>query len=485
VKRVVIQLQLLSLAILFASGCIALLPSNGGGKTSFRPPRQINASDIALPPGYRIEAVADGLTFPSGITFDDHGRVYVVETGYSYGEVWAVPRLLRLESDGRITEIAAGEKNGPWTGVTFNKGFFYIAEGGELQGGRILRIADDGTKTVLIDNLPTRGDHHTNGPVIGPDGYLYFGQGTFTNSGVVGQDNAAFGWLKRFPNLHDIPCKDIRLNGRNFTTTNPLEPDSREVLTGAFSPFGKPSSKDEVIRGQVPCSGSVLKLPLNGGSVELVAWGFRNPFGLAFSPDGNLFVTDNSYDTRGSRPVYGTGDILWQVKSGAWYGWPDYHGTRPLNQGDHFQPPWKKRPELLLAEHPNVPPQPTAILDVHSSSTAFDFSRNDQFGYKGEAFVAQFGDQASPTGKVRAPVGFKVVRVDTKTGVINEFAVNKGSTNGPASWLGSGGLERPLAARFDGSGTALYVTDFGVMTMTDKPNPWPGTGVVWRISRTR
>jgi hypothetical protein len=189
----------------------------------------------------------------------------------------------RLESGGRIIEIATGEKNGPWTGVTFYKGFFYVAEGGELQGGRILRIAGDGTKTALVDNLPTRGDHHTNGSVIGPDGYLYFGQGTYTNSGVVGQDNAEFGWLKRFPNLHDIPCKDIRLNGRNFTTTHPLQPDSREeVLTGAFSPFGKPTSKHEVIRGQVPCSGSVLKLPLGGGSAELVAWGFRNPFGLAF-----------------------------------------------------------------------------------------------------------------------------------------------------------------------------------------------------------
>ena len=79
---------------------------------------------------------------------------------------------------GRITEIATGEKkNGPWTGVTFYNGFFYVAEGGELQQGRILRIGDDGTKTVLVDHLTTRGGHHTNGPVMGPDGYLYFGQG--------------------------------------------------------------------------------------------------------------------------------------------------------------------------------------------------------------------------------------------------------------------------------------------------------------------
>jgi glucose/arabinose dehydrogenase len=96
---------------------------------------------------------------------------------------------------------------GPGPVITFYNGFFYVAEGGELQGGRILRISGDSTKTVLVDNLPTHGDHHTNGPVIGPDGYLYFGQGTYTNSGVVGRDNAEFGWLKRFPKLHDILVK--------------------------------------------------------------------------------------------------------------------------------------------------------------------------------------------------------------------------------------------------------------------------------------
>jgi hypothetical protein len=70
VIRSVIRFQLFWLAVLFASGCVAILPSNGGGKTSFQPPRQVNASDIALPAGYRIEALAVGLTFPSGATLD-------------------------------------------------------------------------------------------------------------------------------------------------------------------------------------------------------------------------------------------------------------------------------------------------------------------------------------------------------------------------------------------------------------------------------
>ena len=477
-------LWLLWLAAIFSSGCVAILPSKGGGDTTFTRPRNLAASDIALPAGYRIEAVAGDLSFPSGVAFDDQGRVYVVEAGYSYGEIWTVPRLLRIEPSGSITVIAEGEKNGPWNGVSFHNGSFYIAEGGELEGGRILRVTTDGKVSALVEGLPSRGDHHTNGPVVGADGWLYFGQGTHTNSAVVGEDNAQFGWLKRFPNLHDIPCKEITLNGRNFKTANPLNPKSEErVETGAFSPFGKKTTKGQVIQSGLPCNGAVMRMRPEGSALELVAWGFRNPFGLAFSPDGRLFVTDNSYDVRGSRPVFGTGDLLWEVSAGAWYGWPDFHGTRQLDQPDHFEAPWKPAPGLLLETHPGQPPKPTAIFAVHSSSNGFDFSRNQAFGHVGQAFVAQFGDMATGAGEVLSPVGFKVVRVDVKTGVINDFAVNKGATNGPASWLRSGGLERPLAVRFDPAGTALYVVDFGVMTISDKPNPRPGTGVVWRITR--
>jgi hypothetical protein len=114
---------------------------------------------------------------PSGVTFDADGRVHVIEAGYSYGEVWAEPRLLRIERNQPPTVIASGEKNGPWTGVTFHNGDFYVAGGGELNGGRILRITSSGTKSVLVENLPSKGDHHTNGSVIGPDGEIYFGQG--------------------------------------------------------------------------------------------------------------------------------------------------------------------------------------------------------------------------------------------------------------------------------------------------------------------
>jgi glucose/arabinose dehydrogenase len=444
----------------------------------------MRASDVAVPDGYRIAVVATGFTFPTGVAFDESGTPYVIEAGYSYGEVWTVPRLLKVNADGSTTEIARGGRNGPWTGVAYAQGNFYVAEGGQLEGGRILRIGRDGGISTLIDHLPGRGDHHTDGPAIGPDGKIYFGQGTATNSGVVGEDNAKFGWLKRFPQFHDIPCRDVILAGRNYESADILHPGSAaRVTTGAYSPLGTATAAGQIVKGSLPCSGAVMRIDADGGGLELVAWGFRNPFGLAFAPNGQLFITDNGYDDRGSRPIWGAGDILWRVVPGAWYGWPDYSAGQPVDN-DAFKPPGKAVPQRLLQRDPGTPPRPAAILGVHASSDGFDFSRSAKFGHVGEAFIAEFGDQSPTTGKSLHPVGFRVVRVDVGSGRIDDFAVNKGPHNGPASKIGSAGLERPVAARFDPSGDALYVVDFGVMLMSAMgPAPQQGTGVLWKISR--
>jgi len=464
-------------------GCFAILPSHGGGQTSATSARRVDPQSVALPSGYRIEVVATGLDLPTGVAFDDEGRVYVTEAGYSYGELWTTPRLVRVERDGRLTRIATG-RDAPWNGLAFHGGAFYVAAAGHRDGGRIVRVGMDGALTTLVDSLPSLGDHHTNGPVIGPDGMLYFGQGTATNSGVVGLDNFEFGWLKRHPEFHDVPCRDVTLAGRNFTSRNPLTPDADDqVSTGAYVPFGTRTEQGQTIRGRLPCGGAILRVRPTGGPLELVAWGFRNPFGLAFAPDGRLYTTENSFDVRGSRPVFGTGDVLWRVEPGAWYGWPDFHAGRALTDAEWYKPRGEPAPGVVLATRPGSPPRPAAVLGVHSSSNGLDFSRSDAFGHVGEAFVAQFGDMAPKVGKVLSPVGFKVVRVDVRTGVIEDFAVNRGKENGPASRLRTGGLERPVAVRFDPAGRALYVVDFGVMTIGDSPRPQTGTGVLWRITR--
>lgn len=478
-----LAVALLGLAVLTLGGCYSMRPSSGGGQTDASLPRRIDPADVAVPRGYRVDVAATGLTFPTGVAFDRDGVPHIVEAGYSYGEVFTTPRLLRVNADGGITELARGSKNGPWTGVAYADGAFYVAEGGQLQGGRILRITGDGEVSILVDNLPSLGDHHTNGPAIAPDGTIYFGQGTATNSAVVGADNLKFGWLRRFPDFHDVPCQDVALAGRDFETTDVPGVQAPKVRTGAYVPFGTTTAAGQIIKGQLPCSGAIMRVSPSGRKPELVAWGFRNPFGLAFAPDGALYVTDNGYDDRGSRPVWGTPDVLWRVTPGTWYGWPDYSQGLPVTL-EAFKPPGKAPLQFVLARHPNKPPRPAAVLAVHASSNGMDFSRSAVFGHAGEAFIAEFGDMAPGTGKVLNPVGFRVIRVNVTNGRIHAFAVNKGEQSGPASKVGGGGLERPTGVRFDPSGNALYVVDFGVMLTGEKgPRPLPGTGVLWRITR--
>lgn len=476
-----------ALAVLAATlgGCFGMRPSRGGGQTQqAEGDRRADPADVAVLPGYEIQSVAQQLTYPTAVAFDDDGRVYVVEAGYSYGEDFAEPRLLRLDDAGRTTVVARGA-NGPWTGAAYADGFFYVAEGGVREGGRILKIDPQGSTTVLVEGLPSRGDHHTDGPVV-RQGWVYFGQGTATNSGIVGPDNAKFGWLARAPGFHDVPCTDVELSGENAESANPLTggPGATDrVRTGPYLPFGTASTPGQIVKGQLRCSGSVLRVRVSGGDPELVAWGFRNPFGLAFTDDGRLLATDNGYDDRGSRPVFGAPDVLWEVRTGGWYGWPDHVAGRPIDEA-RWAPPRGPKPKRLLAQAPGQPPAPLALLPVHSSSNGFDVGRTDAFGFRGQVFVAQFGDQAPDVGKVMGPVGFKVVVVDPATGESVDFAVNRGKRNGPASHLGTAGLERPIAVRFDPTGRSLYVVDFGRLGMDAAgSHPRRNTGGLWRISR--
>jgi glucose/arabinose dehydrogenase len=470
-------------ATLLLSSCYATRKSNGGGQTTGIPDRAIDAADIALPQGYRITAVASGLTFPSAATVDDKGQLYVIETGYSYGEIFGLPKLIRVGADGGKTTVATGPNNGPWTSILWYEGNFYVSEGGEREGGRILRISPSGEMKTLVDGLPSFGDHHTDALVV-KDNYIYFGQGTATNSAVVGPDNKEYGWLKRKPGFHDVPCNDITLAGVNYSSPDVLGDEKREVSTGAFMPFGTASKPGQVIKGKLPCTGAIMRIPLEGGPVELVASGLRNPYGVSLAPDGKIYTTENAYDDRGSRPVWGAGDVLWEVKTGAWYGFPDYSAGMPMAGKEQFKVPGKEPVKALLQHYPATPPKPVAILGVHASANGLDFSSNPAFGYTGEAFVAEFGDMAPKVGKVMQPVGYKIVRVNVETGVIADFAVNRGRKNGPASWHKRGGLERPLSVRFDPSGKALYVVDFGIIRMTEAgPQPQQGSGVVWKITK--
>src|SRR5690606_32996751 len=221
---------------------------------------------------------------------------------------------------------------------------------------------------------------HTDNVIV-EDNYIYFGQGTATTSPVVGADTAQCSWLTPKPQFHDVPYRYITLSGITYTSNNPMTTADDKATPGAYLPFGTPSTPGQTIKGKVPCTGAIMRIPLEGGAPEVVAWGFRNPYGLAFAPDGTIYATENGYDDRGSRPAWGTGDVLWKIEQDKWYGWPDYSAGLLMEGKDGFRVPGKESPKSLLKQHPNTPPKPTAVLGVHASANGFDFSTSPRFGH--------------------------------------------------------------------------------------------------------
>ena len=440
-----------------------------------------NPADILLPQGYTAELVTGDLNAPVHCCFDDAGNCYVAECGH---KIESRPRIVKIDlaTGAQATIYAEPDerwfKTGALTGVLWHAGYLYFTN-----TDRLSRLEADGTVIDIVTGLPGRGDHQTNYPVVGPDGKFYFGVGSATNAGVVGADNFAYEWLPTFPAFHDIPAQDIRLVGRNYTYQNVLGNVLQTVHSGAFAPFGVETTPGQVVRGSTKCSGSILRCNPDGSDLEVVAWGLRNPYGVALHPDGRLFATEHGMDDRGGRYIVGDLDDFYEITQGEWYGWPDFASGIRLDD-PHWGADGQGRAPVL-AEFPNpTPPRPFVSFEPHAAANGVSFSP-PAFGFGGDAFVALFGDIAPVTTvRLAAPRGFKVVRVDMENRRIVDFAVNK--VAGPASQLHHGGFERPSHCAFGPDG-ALYVVDYGKVQIAPEVGGIRmvlGTGALWRIRRT-
>ncbi|HEU5326115.1 MAG TPA: PQQ-dependent sugar dehydrogenase [Candidatus Limnocylindria bacterium] len=444
--------------------------------------RRYQPNDVLLPPGYGAEVVATGLTAPVHASFGPHGAMYVTESGHKSE---SPPRIFEVDptsgSRRLVVELSGphAQSTGAATGTAWHDGSLIVTA-----TDAVLRVdPETGVTTELVDGLPGLGDHQTNHPVIGPDGRVYWGQGCVTNMGVVGADNFGYEWLAKFRDRHDVPGGDIVLAGRNYEVPNVLGNPLERLTTGAYVAFGTATEPNQRIPGSPKASGAVLSCLPDGSDLRVVAWGLRNPYGIAVHPDGRLFVTEHGSDERGARWIVGDPDDLYEIREGAWYGWPDFASGIRLDD-PHWGPGGTGR-EPVLAEFPDPePPKPVGSFEPHAAANGFDFSRDPAFGFEGQAFVALFGDLAPvTTPRQVVPAGFKLVRVDPSTGAIHDFAVNR--IQGPASKLFHGGFERPSHCVF-GSDGALYVVDFGEIKIAPEKGGIrmkQGTGSVWRISR--
>lgn len=466
-----------ALALAAMSVCAAAAPPE-------RNPRATAAhAELEVMDGFRAELVIGGLTYPTSVEFTGDGGVYVAEAGYSYGDPIAPARVLEIATDGSLRVVATGFQ-APVNDLLAHGDQLLVAD-----RGRVLRLEpESGSMRPLVTNLPSDGDHHNNQLAVGPDGKIYWGQGTATNSGVVGVDNYKMGWLATHPDFHDRPARPISLRDQIFRTPNPLTlKKPSEVKTTAFHPFGV-RELGRVGPAEKP-TGAIMRMKPDGGGLEVVAWGLRNPYGVVWTESGEGYISENGFDVRGSRPIANDPEDLYALVEDAWYGWPDYGSGFPVTD-PRFTPPSGEAPEFLMAEHPPVE-IPVLTFPPHSAITKLASVSGEPAALDGMLLAAFWGHMTPMTGNVQEHGGHRVLAIDPETWesrVLLKSAHDHGKEGHGGSHDGSRShaastLNRPIDVAVAPDGRAIYVVDFGELEVSKEKGvmPKPGTGKLWRL----
>jgi glucose/arabinose dehydrogenase len=534
-----------------------------------------NGEDIVVPRGFKVEVFAKGLNFPTDIAFvgnKDDFKAYVLESGTGLpgkcnnrvgyaGDATGfgptnpfTPDILIFDSDGhriggplgKPTPAGGGfQPDGPAIGLSFEHNFgggtLYATDSNQGARGapgkgnntsRIVRVGlPGGSITTLIHGLPT-GDHPTE-QILVKDGWLYWSQGSATNSGVTGHDNGAGG------NQHDIACQQITLSQNDWDSGDGHH-------TSGFSNHGK-SRKGAVVAAfedatsKGMCTGAILRAQISNpqNTIEPVAWGFRNPYGIRFSPadhplKGDLMISENGEDERGARPTNNAPDrlaIARQNPDGTpeYHGWPDRFGFLDSTQsvfnpkgsgGDDNPAAIAGRPVLpVLAFFPQQPVAPIALEPSDVAAVGLDFVPNSFVGgvvKKNAALVSREGDFgfSQANGTPEAGHDVELVNFTGKTPSelqLSRFAFNcrqaeqTHDPDGTPKCAGQTeqafvakmrGINRPTTIRFGPDGAA-YLVDYGAVRDPGGSDPdsrfvnpanaplvqLPGTGTIWKISR--
>lgn len=237
--------------------------------------------------GASLFVETDGL--PTGVTVGPDGRVYVTavttDSFISEGKVFAFEDLGGVA--GPSQEVAAGLDQP--LGLTFGPdGTLYVSENADNRG-RVTALHDedgDGvreTHRTVIQNLPN-GRHQTNGLTFGPDGWLYVANGNATDDGIYcGPEPVS---------PQECPAPEVKPWSGAIIKVDPAWTD---VDLLADVDLQDPDAFEDPDR--------------IGYEEVLVAEGFRNIYGVEFSPThpGHAYTVMNGSDNpSSSEPIYRT-----------------------------------------------------------------------------------------------------------------------------------------------------------------------------------
>ena len=534
-----------------------------------------NGEDIVVPSGFKVSVFAKGLNFPTGIAFlgdREHFKVLVLESGHGLpsicndetsvkvgGEFAATnpftPDILVFDESGgtptatlaKPTEPGVGfQPHGPAIDIAFEHGFgggrLFATDsnqathgGGQNNSSRIVMVdPETGQVTPFITGLPT-GDHPTE-QLAFKNQFIYWSQGSTTNSGVVGRDNN--GGLNQW----DIPCQDITLSGNAFDSGG-------GVMTSGYAPFGTQRTTVKAFQDAKHhgvCDGAILRARLDvshpEGTIEPFSWGYRNGYAIRFAPDdhalmGGMLVGEDGADERGARPSSGAPDMLDLAQMNPdgtpdYHGWPDRYGFLPTSQAvfnpvggpaDDACPSTvtgtpseiaclKAHGDIPIRDVLTVPPQPItsplAIEAADSSFTGIDFVPGAFVGgpvQPGAAVYTLEGDFGFSAANATSPapeVGHEVKLINfSRPGQPLELRIMRFAHNDTFEQVFVNpthlhGMNRPTNVKFGPDGCA-YVVDYGAVRDFGQSDPdskfigsgdgplvqIPGTGVIWKICR--
>lgn len=515
--RSVLAAVTLAAGVLVAGGC-----ARGPHVIPLEQQQVIDRSEVEYPGRLQLTTAVAGLTAPTAVAFETSnpqfkGSVLIAESGIGETDVrifgfkpdgtqfWIYPQGNTLPFIGQKFRIHA-----PIGGMAIANGKIYVSHRDENGFGVITAFDYEGNHSTIVGDLPAQGDYAITDLAIHPTaGRLYFGVGAATNSGVVGLDNWAAGWVDYYPAFADQAASDIRLNGYRFTTQNPrggLFGGDDIAVTAPFQPFGA----SRLLR--IPASltrkptAAIYSVDLNGGDLKVEAHGVRLPRGLVFNDFGNLFATNNGMELRGTRPVKDDPDVVLRVPTGGlvWYGWPDYSADLEPIESQRFQPPQQMiiktgYPELAALINREgsdlLPPDRARLLRAvfpslsGAAKMAFVPDRAaDAFQpFRGQVIVALSGDRApyATSGqKLVAPQGYSVVRVDLDSKQVEDFIFNTKRLPAHRTKDIKDAIERPIDVKFGPDG-ALYILDFGYLEVEDgQEKVKPKTGKLYRLGPT-